>query len=69
MTEDEFKETIRRGIRKINYYSNTSKIAAEVIAKKKYTQFHDVVRGATEAIKEDIKNAMRIFTMVENPKE
>ena len=63
LTEDELKETIRRGIRKINYYSNTSKVAAEAIAKKTYTQFHDVVKDATEAIKEDVKEAIRIFAM------
>ena len=63
LTEDELKETIRRGIRKINYYSTTSKVAAEAIANKKYTQFHDVVRDATEAIKEDVKRAMSIFSM------
>lgn len=63
LTEDELKETIRRGIRKINYYSNTSKVAAEAIAKKTYTQFHDVVKDATEAIKADVKEAIRIFAM------
>lgn len=63
LTEDELKETIRRGIRKINYYSNTSKVAAEAIAQKTYTQFHDVVKDATEAIKSDVKEAMRIFSM------
>lgn len=63
LTEDELKETIRRGIRKINYYSNTSKVAAEAIAKKPYTQFHDVVKDATEAIKADVKEAIRIFAM------
>ena len=63
LTEDELKETIRRGIRKINYYSNTSKVAAEAIAKKSYTQFHDVVKDATEAIKADVKEAIRIFAM------
>jgi len=63
LTEAELKETIRRGIRKINYYSNTSKVAAEAIAKKSYTQFHDVVKDATEAIKADVKEAIRIFAM------
>lgn len=63
LTEDEFKETIRRGIRKINYYSNTSKVAAEAISAKKYMQFHDIARDATEVIKQDVKEAMRIFTL------
>jgi len=62
LKEHEFKEVIKRGIRKINYYTSTSKIAAETIGKKQYTQFHDAVVDATNAIKEDVKNAMRIYT-------
>lgn len=63
LTEAELKETIRRGIRKINYYSNTSKVAAEAVTKKAYTQFHDIVKDANLAIKEDVSEAMRIFAM------
>ena len=55
LTENELKETIRRGIRKINYYSTTSKIAADVLSQKKYTQFHDAVNDAKAAIKNDVK--------------
>ena len=36
LAEHELQETIRRGIRKINYYSTTSKIAADVLSQKKY---------------------------------
>ena len=57
------KETIRRAIRKINYYSTTSKIAADVIANKKYTQFQDVVTDATNSITENVKMAINIFSM------
>ena len=64
LTEDELKETIRRGIRKINYYSTTSKIAADVLSQKKYTQFHDAVSDAKAAIKNDVKNMIEIFTNV-----
>ncbi len=63
LKEEELKETINRGIRKINYYSTTSKVAAEAISMKKYTQFHDMVKDATQVIKEDVKEAMRIFSM------
>lgn len=61
LTEAELKGTIRRGIRKINYYSNTSKVAAEAIGQKKYTQFHDIVTDATAAVKKDVQEAMRVF--------
>ena len=63
LTEAELKETIRRGIRKINYYSTTSKLAAEALSKKSYTQFHDMVKDATDVIKKDVEEAIRIFTM------
>ena len=63
LTEEEFKETIRRGIRKINYYSNTSKVAAEYICNRKYTQYHDMVTDARNEIRKDIEEAMRIFTL------
>ncbi len=62
LTEEEFREVINRGIRKINYYTSTSKIAAEVVSKKSYTQYHDMVVDATNAIKEDVKNAIAIYT-------
>ena len=64
LTEDELMETIRRGIRKINYYSTTSKIAADVLSQKKYTQFHDAVNDAKTAIKNDVKSMIDIFTNV-----
>ena len=62
LTEEEFTEVINRGIRKINYYTSTSKIAAEAVSKKSYTQYHDMVVDATNAIKEDVKNAIAIYT-------
>ncbi len=62
LTKEELQETIRRGIRKINYYSTTSKVAAETIANKKYTQFHDIVTDATAAIKKDVENAIMVFS-------
>lgn len=64
LAEHELKKTIRRGIRKINYYSTTSKIAADVLSQKKYTQFHDAVNDAKAAIKNDVKNMIEIFTKV-----
>ncbi len=62
LTEEEFKQVIERGIRKINYYTSTSKIAAETINKKVYTQYHDAVVDATNAIKQDVKKAILTYT-------
>lgn len=62
LKKEEFDEVIRRGIRKINYYTSMSKVAADVISQKKYTQFHDAVNDAREAIKNDVKKMIEIFS-------
>lgn len=65
LTNEEFDEVIRRGIRKINYYTSMSKVAAEAISQKKYIQFHDAVNDAKEAIKNDVKKMIEIFSKVQ----
>ena len=61
-----FREAIAGGIRKINYYSYMSKAGyeaakAEIEAgNSKY--LHDVEFAAMKAMKEDVKNAIRVFS-------
>ncbi|MBR5152891.1 MAG: class II fructose-bisphosphate aldolase [Clostridia bacterium] len=57
----DYKEVIKRGIRKINYYTYMSKAGAVAISNKEYGQFHDAVNDAIAAIKEDVKQAMITF--------
>jgi fructose-bisphosphate aldolase class II len=65
VSEEGFKQAIANGIRKINYYSYMSKAGyeaakAEIEAgNSKY--LHDVEFAAMKAMKEDVKNAIRVF--------
>ncbi len=65
VSEEGFKSAIAGGIRKINYYSYMSKAGyeaakAEIEAgNSKY--LHDVEFAAMKAMKEDVKNAIRVF--------
>ena len=65
VSEEGFKKAIANGIRKINYYSYMSKAGyeaakAEIEAgNSKY--LHDVEFAAMKAMKEDVKEAIRVF--------
>ena len=67
VSEEGFKAAIAGGIRKINYYSYMSKAgfmaAKAVIEEGKTSYLHDVEFAAMQAMKEDVKNAIRIFSM------
>ena len=66
VSEEGFKTAIANGIRKINYYSYMSKAgytaAKAVIEGGKTSYLHDVEYAAMQAMKEDVKNAIRIFS-------
>ena len=61
-----YLESIKCGIRKINYYSYMSKAgyeaAAKVIAEGKTSYLHDVEFAAMKAMCEDVKAAIKIFS-------
>ena len=60
--EDDFHEVIRRGVAKINYYTYMAKAGGEAVSNKTYTQFDDAILDAEEAMKENVKSVMRIFS-------
>lgn len=66
VSEEGFKAAIGAGIRKINYYSYMSKAgydaAKKEIASGKTSYLHDVEYAAMQAMKEDVKRAIRIFS-------
>lgn len=66
VSEEGFKKSIESGIRKINYYSYMSKAgynaAKEVIESGKTSYLHDVEYMAMQAMKEDVKKAIKIFS-------
>ena len=61
VSDDDFREVINRGVRKVNYYTYMAKAGAEAVSNKTYTQFHDVLFDAERAIKEDVKKAISVF--------
>lgn len=68
VSEEGFKRAIKAGIRKVNYYSYMSKAgydaAKKEIASGKTSYLHDVEYAAMQAMKEDVKRAIRIFSEV-----
>ena len=63
---EEYKEVIRLGIGKINYYSYMSKagyMAAKKTIESGTTNYlHDVEYAAMQAMKEDVKKAIKVFS-------
>lgn len=66
VSEEGFRKAIENGIRKINYYSYMSKAgytaAKGVIESGKTNYLHDVEYAAMQAMKEDVKKAIAIFS-------
>lgn len=66
VSKEGFKNAIANGIRKINYYSYMSK--AGYVAAKEFIQsgtssyLHDVEYAAMQAMKEDVKKAISVFS-------
>ncbi len=65
VSDEGFKTAIANGIRKINYYSYMSKAgymaAKKTIEEGKTSYLHDVEYAAAQAMKEDVKKAIKVF--------
>ncbi len=62
VSEEDYHEVIRRGVRKVNYYTYMAKAGGEAVSDKQYTQFHDALIDAEKAMKENVKKAISIFS-------
>lgn len=66
VSEEGFRKAIASGIRKINYYSYMSKagyLAAKAEIEKSASGYlHDVEYAAMQAMKEDVKTAIKMFS-------
>lgn len=62
VSEEDYRRVIARGIAKINYYTYMAKAGAEAINGKTFTQYHDIVRAATEAMQQNVAAAIRVFS-------
>lgn len=70
VSEEDFRECIKRGVRKINYYTYAAKAGGESV--KKHCEeadgvvyFHDVAAWGREAMKADVMAAMKVFAGIE----
>lgn len=61
VSEEDYREVIKRGVRKVNYYTYMAKSGGEAISNKEYAQFHDVLIDAACAMKHNVIEAMQIF--------
>lgn len=62
----DYREVIRRGVRKINYYTYMAKAGGAAISNREYAQFHDAVNDAEQAMTENVKAAISIFSGRQN---
>lgn len=67
--KEEFQTAIRNGIRKINFYTYLSLCGGSAVADycsrtpKEEVLFHDVATVAREAMTEDVRNTIRVFSL------
>lgn len=61
VSDEDYAKVINNGVRKVNYYTYMAKAGAEAVSNKQYTQFHDVLKDAEEAMKENVKSAIKVF--------
>ena len=62
VSDDDFRKVIDLGVRKINYYTYMAKAGADaVIAMEDKTFYHDIYVCAMNAMKEDVKKAIKVF--------
>lgn len=66
VSHNDYREAIKRGIRKINYYTYMAKAGAAAVSGKQYTQFHDILLNAEAAMKEDAENTLKVFAGIDN---
>ena len=64
VSHEDYKKAIKRGVRKINYYSYMAKegvMAAREIVNTDITFYHEIACYATLKMKEDVLKAMKVF--------
>ena len=62
VSDEDYRRVIACGIRKINYYTYMAKAGAETVAGKSFPFFHDLRLAVTEAMKQNVMGAMKVFS-------
>lgn len=70
VSEEDFKKTIKAGVRKINYYTYMTMAGGSAVEKNleerdktRPIMYHDIVTWGMQAMKEDCKKAMKVFAL------
>ena len=68
ISDADMQECIRRGVRKINFYTYASRAAGEYIRKQLdqlegSAYFHDISVWGRESMKKSFAEAMKVFSM------
>ena len=66
VSDEDYRRVIDCGIRKINYYTYMAKAGAEAVAGKSFTFFHDLRLAVTEAMKQNVMGAMKVFSGIKD---
>ena len=62
VSDEDFRKVIDLGVRKINYYTYMAKAGAEAVCNMEdKTLYHDMYVCALNAMKEDVKKAIKVF--------
>ena len=60
---EDYKKVISLGVRKINYYTYMAKAGGNAVASlADKTFYHDIEVAAIEAMKQDVKQAISVFS-------
>jgi fructose-bisphosphate aldolase class II len=62
VSAEDYREVIKRGVRKVNYYTYMAKAGGDAISNKIYSQFHDALLDAEKAMRDNVKKAISVFS-------
>ncbi len=65
VSAEDYKEVIKRGVRKVNYYTYMAASGGAAVSNKEYSQFHDALIDAEKAMKENVMEAIKVFSSLE----
>jgi fructose-bisphosphate aldolase class II len=67
VSPESYREAIGRGVRKINYYSYMSGAGVQgvrtLLEQSQTGYFHDLAKAAVNAMRENVRQAMQVFSM------
>ena len=66
VSPEDYKKVIKCGVRKVNYYTYLAKAGGEAVqTAKDKTFFHDIALAAESGMKQNVKDAIKVFAGIE----